>query len=81
MTSVLGHLTGLEFTQQYRKWHSCAPGQLFDAEVIIEVAKVGMIGEFSVEKDANFTVGQESHRREHQETGTVCQSLVYLDRL
>lgn len=49
MTSVLGHLTGLDFAQQYRKWHSCAPGQLFDAEVITEVAKVGMIGDFPQE--------------------------------
>lgn len=43
MTSVLGHLTGLEFQQQYRKWHSCSPGQLFDAPVITEVAQVGVL--------------------------------------
>ena len=33
MTSVLGHLTGLEFQQQYRKWSSCKPGDLFEAAV------------------------------------------------
>ena len=43
MTSVLGHLTALEFPQRYRKWQSCAPVQLFDAEVIMEVAQVGRV--------------------------------------
>lgn len=31
MTSVLGHLSELEFTEAHRKWSSCAPAQLFDA--------------------------------------------------
>ncbi|MCJ1256443.1 DNA topoisomerase [Lignoscripta atroalba] len=34
MTSVIGHLNGLDFDQQYRKWQSCRPGQLFDAPVV-----------------------------------------------
>lgn len=34
MTSVIGHLTGLDFPMQYRKWHSCPPGQLFDVPVV-----------------------------------------------
>ncbi|KAK2737251.1 DNA topoisomerase [Myotisia sp. PD_48] len=34
MTSVLGHLTGLEFESGYRTWHSCQPGALFDAAVL-----------------------------------------------
>lgn len=46
MTSVIGHMTGIDFAQQYRKWHSCAPGQLFDAEVITKVPEVGMIVDF-----------------------------------
>ncbi|KAI9703604.1 MAG: DNA topoisomerase [Candelina mexicana] len=33
MTSVLGHINGLDFEQRYRKWNSCQPGQLFDAPV------------------------------------------------
>ncbi|MCJ1366569.1 DNA topoisomerase [Acarospora aff. strigata] len=33
MTSVIGHLNGLDFEQRYRKWHSCRPGELFDAPV------------------------------------------------
>ncbi|MCJ1429539.1 DNA topoisomerase, partial [Sticta canariensis] len=33
MTSVIGHLYGLDFPQEYRKWHSCRPAQLFDAPV------------------------------------------------
>ncbi|XP_076459295.1 DNA topoisomerase 3-alpha-like [Babylonia areolata] len=32
-TSVSGHLLALEFPLQYRKWNSCSPAQLFDAEV------------------------------------------------
>lgn len=42
MTSVIGHLTSLDFDQQYRQWKSCRPVQLFDAPVIEEVASVRM---------------------------------------
>ncbi|MCJ1377958.1 DNA topoisomerase [Xylographa soralifera] len=34
MTSVIGHLNGLEFEPNYRKWGSCAPEHLFDVQVI-----------------------------------------------
>lgn len=40
MTSVLGHLTQLEFAQQYRAWQSCPPSQLFEAPVVEQVAEV-----------------------------------------
>ena len=40
MTSVLGHLTGLDFPQQYKKWSSCPPGDLFDAPVEESVPEV-----------------------------------------
>uniref|UniRef100_A0A6Q2Y6L8 DNA topoisomerase n=1 Tax=Esox lucius TaxID=8010 RepID=A0A6Q2Y6L8_ESOLU len=33
MTSVSGHLLGMEFKAPFQKWHSCNPVQLFDAEV------------------------------------------------
>ncbi|TRY65801.1 hypothetical protein DNTS_024082 [Danionella cerebrum] len=33
MTSVSGHLLGLNFTGHMQKWHSCNPVSLFDAEV------------------------------------------------
>uniref|UniRef100_A0A131YRD8 DNA topoisomerase n=1 Tax=Rhipicephalus appendiculatus TaxID=34631 RepID=A0A131YRD8_RHIAP len=33
MTSVSGHLLNLDFVSGYRKWHSCAPSELFDAPV------------------------------------------------
>ncbi|KAG7008699.1 DNA topoisomerase 3 [Physcia stellaris] len=39
MTSVLGHLTEVDFSQNYRKWHSCAPAQLFEAPIETTVAK------------------------------------------
>ncbi|KAI1931477.1 DNA topoisomerase [Ophidiomyces ophidiicola] len=39
MTSVIGHLTELDFEPQLRHWQSCPPAQLFDAPVIEGVAK------------------------------------------
>ncbi len=33
MTSVSGHLLNFDFEPAYRKWHSCAPAQLFDLPV------------------------------------------------
>ncbi|OJK03161.1 hypothetical protein ASPACDRAFT_76254 [Aspergillus aculeatus ATCC 16872] len=33
MTSVLGHLTELEFAREYKSWLSCPPGALFEAPV------------------------------------------------
>ncbi|KAL3875514.1 hypothetical protein ACJMK2_033460 [Sinanodonta woodiana] len=33
MTSVSGHLLNLEFIGQYKKWYSCNPVALFDAQV------------------------------------------------
>ena len=41
MTSVLGHLMAVEFSQDYRKWTSCEPAQLFDAPIVRYVDKVG----------------------------------------
>ena len=29
MTSVSGHMLNYDFEEKYRKWHSCAPSQLF----------------------------------------------------
>ncbi|EEP80653.1 conserved hypothetical protein [Uncinocarpus reesii 1704] len=39
MTSVIGHLTALDFESQWRHWQSCPPGQLFDAPVAEDVDK------------------------------------------
>jgi len=44
MTSVLGHLTGLDFEQRYKNWRSCPPGQLFDAPTIITIETVSSTG-------------------------------------
>ncbi|BGP25078.1 DNA topoisomerase [Rhodotorula toruloides] len=33
VTSVAGHLTSSDFDDQYRKWHSCDPRDLFDAGI------------------------------------------------
>ena len=40
MTSVIGHLYGLDFPLEYRKWHSCRPAQLFDAPVTETIDEV-----------------------------------------
>jgi DNA topoisomerase III len=40
MTSVIGHLTGLNFERPFRGWESCPPGTLFDAPVCEEVDSV-----------------------------------------
>jgi DNA topoisomerase III len=37
MTSVLGHLTGLDFEQRYRAWKSCPPSDLFEAPTITTI--------------------------------------------
>ncbi|KAL3468461.1 DNA topoisomerase [Aspergillus heterothallicus] len=37
MTSVLGHLTNLEFHNQYSTWTSCPPAELFEAPVKVTV--------------------------------------------
>lgn len=43
MTSVIGHLTGLDFEPEFRNWHSCQPARLFDAPVIDSVANVSFL--------------------------------------
>lgn len=40
MTSVTGHLMELDFDDQYRKWHSCQPVQLYDLPVHKKVPQV-----------------------------------------
>jgi DNA topoisomerase III len=37
MTSVLGHLTSLEFDQHYRQWKSCPPSALFEAPTQVTI--------------------------------------------
>jgi DNA topoisomerase III len=37
MTSVLGHLTGLDFDPQFKGWRSCQPSSLFDAPTMITI--------------------------------------------
>ena len=40
MTSVIGHLTGLEFDIRFKNWQSCRPIELFDGRITEEVASV-----------------------------------------
>lgn len=37
MTSVIGHLTGLEFGKEYKGWTSCPPSLLFEVPVFENV--------------------------------------------
>ena len=53
MTSVLGHLTSLEFADRYRKWATTPPAQLFDAETVTLISKVS---------SAARTCGQIAHQ-------------------
>ncbi|KAK4949858.1 DNA topoisomerase [Elasticomyces elasticus] len=39
MTSVLGHLTGLDFDPKYKSWKSCHPRELFDANTVTTIDK------------------------------------------
>jgi len=41
MTSVLGHLTSVDFDPRYKAWNSCPPSQLFEAPTHQTVATVG----------------------------------------
>lgn len=47
MTSVVGHLTGLDFDREYKGWMSCPPGALFEAPVQETVDKVGKFQQLS----------------------------------
>lgn len=42
MTSVVGHLTGLDFPQQFRGWTSTPPANLFDAPVEVKIDPVSL---------------------------------------
>ncbi|XP_074594004.1 topoisomerase 3-alpha [Brevipalpus obovatus] len=39
MTSVSGHLLEEDFAEQYRRWYSCSPAELFDAPLVRRVSK------------------------------------------
>ncbi|MCJ1374265.1 DNA topoisomerase [Loxospora ochrophaea] len=54
MTSVIGHLNGLDFAPQYRGWQSCRPGQLFDAAVLETVDSEKKAIADNITKQARF---------------------------
>jgi 5S rRNA maturation endonuclease (ribonuclease M5) len=55
MTSVLGHLTGLEFDQAFRGWRSCAPQHLFEAptQILIDQDKKSIAE--NIQQQARFS--------------------------
>jgi hypothetical protein len=81
MTSVLGHLTNVDFPRQYAGWASCPPAELFEAPINITVDQVTGPALDSAPQTANHNPGQNSDCRKYKETSTKFQSLIYLDRL
>ncbi|RJE21209.1 DNA Topoisomerase [Aspergillus sclerotialis] len=57
MTSVLGHLTGLDFESAYRGWGSCPPGFLFEAPVLDEVGKEKRAIAENIQEQAKYSKG------------------------
>ncbi len=64
MTSVIGHLTGLEFPPEYKDWRHPPPARLFDAPVQVLVPDVG-VSLPCFARVLTKGLGQESHRQEH----------------
>ena len=54
MTSVLGHLTGLDFDKKYKSWKSCPPSQLFEAETDITIDKDKQALAENIQQQARF---------------------------
>jgi DNA topoisomerase-3 len=54
MTSVLGHLTGLDFDPQYRQWKSCPPSQLFDATTVTTIDKDKQPVALNIQQQARY---------------------------
>lgn len=64
VTSVAGHLLSTDFTEQYSKWHSCAPQDLFEAAIITEVS--------STMKDVHNNIVSEASRAQVLMIWTDC---------
>lgn len=54
MTSVLGHLTGLDFDQAFRGWRSCQPSQLFEAPTQITIDQDKKSIADNIKKEAQY---------------------------
>lgn len=39
-TCVAGHIVAQDFSERFRKWHSCQPAALFDAPIETSIASV-----------------------------------------
>lgn len=65
ITSVLGHLMEMEFEEQYRKWHGCDIGALFDAPI-----------NMMTRKDEGGSSNNEGVRRNLEQTVRGCTELI-----
>lgn len=54
MTSVLGHLTGLDFDPKYKNWRSCPPSHLFEAETQTTIDKDKQPVADNIQRQARF---------------------------
>ncbi|KAK3639230.1 DNA topoisomerase [Elasticomyces elasticus] len=54
MTSVSGHLTGLDFDPRYKKWTSCDPSELFEARVETAVSESGQPLAENIQRQARY---------------------------
>lgn len=88
MTSVLGHLTSVEFPPDFKSWQYPPPERLFDAPVKTVVSDVGnhfpsdiFIYISSPTASHPLFVGQEENSRKHRKASKSLQCIVYLDRL
>ncbi|KAF5357377.1 hypothetical protein D9758_005864 [Tetrapyrgos nigripes] len=78
VTSVLGHLTTLEFPDQYRKWTSCDPIVLFDSQVLTSIPddKKGIEKNlFNEAKNADMLMIWTDCDREGEHIGTEIESV------
>ena len=71
MTSVLGHLTGLDFDPKYKNWRSCPPSQLFEAVTVESVPGVRRFARRSV-WGLIYELGQNGSCSKYQYPSSLC---------
>jgi DNA topoisomerase III len=73
-TSVLGHLTEIDFDSPWRKWNTCSPDALFEEAMIVQQIPKVHILECTNE-------GLKGHSREYCSGKSICSGIIHLDGL